>query len=391
MLYLDYAKPMKDGYILNFFADSVDDIEEVSNGKRFITMNGTDYGVPLASSTIVITSPDKERKTFILNDAGKWEESGALRAWTATVIGLGSRNPKDVKFVKTDNFPTSWEEVTVDSDVFIKFPKIYRKINRVEPDPVYKCPQITSFTISNFKIDDDYKPYPCFVDENGQELDYILVGKYMSKSSTVCNSVRDGDPAMQTIATGRTNARAKGAGYQLIDWRIQRLWQDLMICSMETLDPDPETMAEADILGIYWGGGIQYFDGAVGKVDGKYLCSNFPSKYIDNPTEDSDGYVATSYTATGVPGGAISVLGYDNAEGMEFFNFAGGESGASGYDEYYCCEFRAFYNVTYGPMYAQPTSTETPKSFGIFYTYMFDTGEWGEETPVRLCYRPIAG
>lgn len=130
---------MKNGYILNFFADSVDDIEEVSDGKRFITMNGTDYGVPLASSTIVITPPDKERKTFILNDAGKWEESDTLRAWTATVIGLGSKNSNDVKFVKTDNFPTSWEEVTVGSDVFIKFPKIYRKINRVEL--TYKVPK----------------------------------------------------------------------------------------------------------------------------------------------------------------------------------------------------------------------------------------------------------
>ena len=385
MLYLDYAKPMKNGYILNFFADSVDDIEEVSDGKRFIS--GTDYGVPLASSTIVITSPDKERKTFILNDAGKWEESGTLRAWTATVIGLGSENSNDVKFVKTDNFPTSWEEVTVDSDVFIKFPKIYRKINRVEL--AYKLPQITSFTISNFKIDDDYKPYPCFVDENGQELDYILVGKYMSKSSTVCNSVRDGDPAWQAIATGRTNARAKGVGYQLIDWRIQRLWQDLMICSMETLDPKPETMAETDIFGIYWGSGPQYFDGAIGLSSGKYLCSNFPSKYIDDPTEDSDGYVATSY-ANVDPSGVIMAIGYDDTEGMEFCNFPR-VTGAFKFDSYYYCSaFESFDGGMYGALFAQPTSTEYPEMRGIFYTFVFSAA-WEEETTVRLCYRPIAG
>ena len=62
MLYLDYAKKIGDRYILNFFADSIEDITEISNNKRFVTKNGTDYGVPLASSTIVITEPDKTKK-----------------------------------------------------------------------------------------------------------------------------------------------------------------------------------------------------------------------------------------------------------------------------------------------------------------------------------------
>lgn len=74
MLYLNYAKPMENGYIMNFFADKVEDIEEVSNGKEFITKNGTNYGVPLAGSTVVITPPDKEKKTFILGDNGEWVE-----------------------------------------------------------------------------------------------------------------------------------------------------------------------------------------------------------------------------------------------------------------------------------------------------------------------------
>ena len=37
MLYLDYAKPIGERYILNFFADKVEDIQEVSNGKSFVT------------------------------------------------------------------------------------------------------------------------------------------------------------------------------------------------------------------------------------------------------------------------------------------------------------------------------------------------------------------
>ena len=78
MLYLDYAKPLTDGkYILNFFADSAADLESISHGKKFVTKNGTDYGVPQPSSTVIITMPDKTRKTYILNKAGEWQEGGA--------------------------------------------------------------------------------------------------------------------------------------------------------------------------------------------------------------------------------------------------------------------------------------------------------------------------
>ena len=77
MIYLDYAKATPNGYILNFFADKEADISDISNGKRFVTKNGTDYGVPQPSSTVIITMPDKTRKTYILNKAGEWQEGGA--------------------------------------------------------------------------------------------------------------------------------------------------------------------------------------------------------------------------------------------------------------------------------------------------------------------------
>lgn len=76
MLYLDYAKPVGGGYILNFFADTVEDLKEISDGKKFVTKNGTDYGVPLASSTVIITAPDKSKKTYVLNKKGEWVEGG---------------------------------------------------------------------------------------------------------------------------------------------------------------------------------------------------------------------------------------------------------------------------------------------------------------------------
>ena len=76
MLYLDYAKQIDSGYILNLFADSFEDIEEVSNGKSFVTKNGTNYGAPLKGSTVVITAPDKAKRTFVLDENGDWNEGG---------------------------------------------------------------------------------------------------------------------------------------------------------------------------------------------------------------------------------------------------------------------------------------------------------------------------
>lgn len=76
MLYLDYAKPVEGGYILNFFADKIEDMESIIGGKEFITKNGTNYGVPLKGSTVVITAPDKEKRTFVLDENGEWNESG---------------------------------------------------------------------------------------------------------------------------------------------------------------------------------------------------------------------------------------------------------------------------------------------------------------------------
>lgn len=76
MLYLDYAKPVEGGYVLNFFADKVEDMESITGGKEFITKNGTNYGVPLKGSTVVITAPDKAKRTFVLDENGDWNEGG---------------------------------------------------------------------------------------------------------------------------------------------------------------------------------------------------------------------------------------------------------------------------------------------------------------------------
>ena len=111
MLYLDYAKPVEGGYILNFFADSVDDIKEVSGKKEFITKNGTNYGVPLAGSTVVITAPNKDKKTFVLSESGEWSE-GSLDP-----NDYYTKDEIDEDFVHIDVFTALSEKVDAKLDV----------------------------------------------------------------------------------------------------------------------------------------------------------------------------------------------------------------------------------------------------------------------------------
>ena len=97
-----------------------------------------------------------------------------VSVWKASVSHLGAQDPNTVVFnTPEDSIPKPWSEVEFNGDVFIKFPKMYKKIVTVTDN------QITAFEIANAKLDNDYKLYPCFIDESGNELDYILVGKYM--------------------------------------------------------------------------------------------------------------------------------------------------------------------------------------------------------------------
>lgn len=297
--------------------------------------------------------------------------------WKASVSNLGAQDPNTVVFnTPEDSIPKPWSEVEFNGDVFIKFPKMYRKIVTVTDN------QITAFEIANKKIDNDYKLYPCFIDESGNELDYILVGKYMSKSSDTCNSVADGNPVGQTISNGRTKARARGTGYQLMDWRIQRLWQDLLICAMKTVNTNSGSGITTDALGLYWGGFGQSIDGFC-HIESSWVYSNSPSKYIDSPTALSEGYASISgYTAPTTNGVEIKKLGYDSAQ--PFFNYPSEVVGNPSYNTYYCDEYA--YAPSNIPIDAYVGNTAA--HFGALSCY--GNSGWSYSGNVRLCYRPIS-
>lgn len=297
--------------------------------------------------------------------------------WKATVSNFGGENPSYVTFnVPASNVAKPWSETTVNGDVFIKFNKMYKKIVTTADN------QITAFEIANAKLDNDYKLYPCFIDENSNELDYILVGKYMSKSSTTCNSVSSGSMATQTLSNGRTRARARGTGYQLMDWRIQRLWQDLLICAMKTVNTNSGSGITTDALGLYWGNDGQWIDGFC-HIDSSWVYSNSPSKYIDSPTALSEGYASISgYTAPTTNGAEIKKLGYDSAQ--PFFNYPSEVISNSSFNTYYCDGY--YYSSGNRPVFAVVGVAYA--SDGAFYCN--GNTDWSSTYGVRLCYRPTA-
>ena len=292
--------------------------------------------------------------------------------WKASVSNLGAQDPNTVVFnTPADSVPKPWSEVEFNGDVFIKFPKMYKKIVTVTDN------QITAFEIANKKIDNDYKLYPCFIDENGNELEYILVGKYMYGYNPTNGAV-----SVVTLSRGREVAQTKGIGYQLMDWRIQRLWQDLLICAMKTVDTNSNPDTTTDAFGLNWGPYDQWIDGFC-CIDTSWMYSNSPSKYINSPTASSDGYFAISgYAAPITDRKTIKKLGYDSNQ--PFFNYPCEVlNWSDDYTTYYCDQFIHVKNNR--PIFTIVGSFAYSGAFCCQVDY-----DWSSTKAVRLCYRPIS-
>ena len=301
--------------------------------------------------------------------------------WKASVSNLGAQDPNTVVFnTPADSVPKPWSEVEFNGDVFIKFPKMYKKIVTVTDN------QITAFEIANKKIDNDYKLYPCFIDENGNELDYILVGKYETKSDTTCNSVETGSVVPQTISNGREKAKSRGTGYQIMDWRIQRLWQDLVICVAKKIkinNGHPSGLP-IDAIGIHWDGN-QWIDGFCCN-NATWLYSNTPSKYVNAPTANTESYSEISgYAASASRNKSIKKLGYDSTQ--PFFNYPSEAITGSTFTTYYCDAFSRYYTTENNPI----STNVGNASDGVGAFRCDGYFGWTSTSPtVRLCYRPIS-
>ena len=129
MYYLDYAKKVGDRYILNFFADTAEDIADVPTDTPYITRNGTNYGVPLETSIVTVVENDV-RKNYVL-------QNGAYIAGGDVPSVLGTLEATENKTYKaSDENLEGYSQVTVNVQPNLQTKSV--TVNgTVEPDEGY--------------------------------------------------------------------------------------------------------------------------------------------------------------------------------------------------------------------------------------------------------------
>lgn len=294
--------------------------------------------------------------------------------------GLGGINPTNTRFY--DNTIKDWTPDIITINVggvdtqFVQFPKFYRKVTYMTGLG------FSSVEISTKKLDNDYKVYPCFLKEDGiTEMDYILVA-VNSLAST------------QTLKDERTAARNKGVGFQLYDWMIHKLIQDLAVCKLETQNTNDgtgiSTLLELNVADTEEAAQNEWIDGIIcSKTENniRWSVSYKPSEYSSLSALSSDipNTYTTLFTLSTFASGNITNLTYDITH--PFANFPSSSSGSQIYTQYYCD--RVNLSQSTGNYPVSTNIGRAASSYGVFYTNA--TWLWSNITnkKVRLCYRPI--
>lgn len=294
------------------------------------------------------------------------------------IANLGSSNTSLVQFSKNALFQTeaqAWEEVTIGSDKFAKFTTWYYK--------KYKDGNGLVQTIMSQKREDSgFQPYSCFLDENGNILPYILIGRYCLSSTETANSV-DASRATMAPAVGRALCQAKGTGFQMMDIAMQMFWRDLALAVSEKVNfNNGEGVASYLGLARMTDGGW-WIDGCF-HIDANLYVSNQPSKYAgsndSNPSATQDGYEKISYALPTTSDSWITALGVDPQHGDINVPIAVGGSQTTYYcDKYYYASGNRPCNVDVGNANADR---------GLFRFYGHNA--WSTAYGVRLCYKPIS-
>ena len=359
------------------------------------TVDGSNYAIHSVTDGQPIVSPISPSKTgyafkgwtdsngntisfpYTMSASEETLAASFISAYYMTIGGLGNSSPTSQSYVSSGaTFPTSFEEVTKDGDIFIKIPTMYRKVNAVSSN------QITSFTISNVKEDDTYLPYPCFVRPDGSVMDYILIGKYLISSSSAANSVNASNVAL-TPAQGIALCKNKGAGYYPYDVWTQKLFQDLELAIGKKVNyQDGSAAITVSKIGLNHLDKAHWVLGVIGSSGSWYACYD-PDKYQALEATDSpipQDYVQIGYVQP-TTDNEIQKLGYD--ESNPFFNYPTAVVSNSSFNTYYCDGY--YYDSGNRPVASNVGFSAAGR--GLWVCYASDS--WSLASGVRLCYRPL--
>lgn len=192
------------------------------------------------SHSITVVAKADGFKDSAPSEAVQVEKAAEAQIWG--VSGLGNSNPTLTRTFdnvgKTYNINSSagtittdfdtefnFETVVQDGNTMIKIPTFYKRFDTITDS------QITAFSISKTKVNDDFIPYPCFVkqDGSGDVMPYILISKGKATgTSSKATCVSGSMPLVNVTRTQmRTAARANGTGWQQFDWMVLQLLRDL--------------------------------------------------------------------------------------------------------------------------------------------------------------------
>lgn len=171
------------------------------------------------------------------------------------------------------------QEVTdVSGNVFIKIPKFYSKVTK-NTDGTYKH-QISGTQHEGFTT--------LFVDGKGNELDYVLVGKYEGSGSASRVYSKSGATVLVNITRGnfRIGCKANGKGYQQYDFMIDAIIKELFMIEFATTNSQSIMQgytAQSNVAAVATGrtDTVKTASGSeINNTDGKHAC-----KYrgIENP------------------------------------------------------------------------------------------------------------
>jgi len=125
-------------------------------------------------------------------------------------------------------YPWSEMQEVVDDlgNVFIRIPKFYTKVTK-NGNGTYKY-QISGCRYDGFST--------LFIDGKGNEIDYVLVGKYEASGSSAKAASKSGQTVLVDITIGgmRTACKANGEGYQQYDFLIDAIIKQLFMIEFAT-------------------------------------------------------------------------------------------------------------------------------------------------------------
>ena len=297
----------------------------------------------------------------------------------------------------------NFETVVQDGNTMIKIPTFYKRFDTISNN------QITAFSISKSKVNDDFVPYPCFVkqDGSGAVMPYILVSKGKATGTASKATCVSGESPLVnlTIAQMRAAARANGTGWQQFDWMVLQLLRDLFCVvfattNAQTIFKGRTNASTAATVGGTWNistpcgynattmqnrlFGIEDVFGNVNDwCDGITFsgATIYSTTDYNNFTNSTTNMINSGSRATS--NGYITALTYNAAQ--PFLNYPSVAGGAE--DQYYCDSQNYYSSGTVlgvGGRWNSGANSGLWNSAGNFGDSYSNAGYGG-----RLVYRPI--